>query len=248
MKMKSSFNLMALTALIGAMNHRLYATNLSPIQKLLEDLIVKPVDSITKPVKSWIFGTEYTGNITISHCRFSCTTIQPYDSNRGYIVTEIKKIANTDSRGALFYNTLTTKTTYSNDRKIIQFEESKSTDPFPLYIENYIYDCQSSYNNSTEIKSSTGCTAVMTVAGPSLKSTEKPAYRFDLQASAKTVPKGCITEKEYTEWTEKPEYIKTQTITLESIINTPLTISARFTPDLNQEIANNVSYRWVKIR
>lgn len=88
----------------------------------------------------------------------------------------------------------------------------------------------------------------MTVAGPSLKSTEKPAYRFDLQASAKTVPKGCITEKEYTEWTEKPEYIKTQTITLESIINTPLTISARFTPDLNQEIANNVSYRWVKIR
>ena len=234
--------------LIAVAENDLNANPTSPVQKLLEDLIVKPIESVTKPIKSWIFGTEYTGSVIISSCRFSCTTIQPHDSNRSYVVTEIKRTANTDSRGTLFYNTSTIKTTYSNDGKIIQSEESKNSDPFPLYIENYVYDCQSSKNNSTEIKSSVGCTAVMTIAGPSLQSREKPAFRFDLQASVKAVPKGCISEKDYTEWAESSEYLKTQTVPLESIINSPLVVLTQFTPNLNQEMANNVSYRWTKTK
>ena len=46
----------------------------------------------------------------------------------------------------------------------------------------------------------------------------------------------------------KPAYLKTQTISLTSIINGPLTISAKLTPDLNQEMATEVSYRWTKIK
>lgn len=88
----------------------------------------------------------------------------------------------------------------------------------------------------------------MTAAGPSLRLTELPSYKYDLQATVKTVPKGCISDKEYTEWMEKPAYLKTQTINLTSIINSPLTISTKFTPDLNQEKATEVSYRWTKIK
>ena len=88
----------------------------------------------------------------------------------------------------------------------------------------------------------------MTIAGPSLKSTEYPAFRFDLQASVKTVPKGCVSNKEYAEWLEAPEQLKTQTIFVTSIINTPLKISSQFTLDLNQEIVGNASYRWTKVR
>ena len=47
---------------------------------------------------------------------------------------------------------------------------------------------------------------------------------------------------------EKPAHLKTQTINLTSIINAPLTISTKFTPDLNQEMATEVSYRWTKIK
>lgn len=234
-------------------NHQnLTAGDTGGLGGLVEKLITKQLESgsgsLMQPIKAWIFGTEYTGAVSISSSRFDCTIVEPYDTNRGYTIKKIKRKTITDSRGILFYNTLTTKTTYQNDGKQIQFEETKSTDSFPLYIENYVYDCESSKNNSTEIKSSTGCTATMTIAGPSLKSTEYPAFRFDLQASVKTVPKGCISNKEYAEWLEAPEQLKTQTIFVTSIINTPLTISSQFTPDLNQEIVGNASYRWTKVR
>ncbi len=85
-------------------------------------------------------------------------------------------------------------------------------------------------------------------AGQILGESEVPSYKFDLQAAVKTVPTGCISDKEYTEWMNKPAYLKTQTISLTSIINGPLIISAKFTPDLNQEMATEVSYRWTKIK
>ena len=246
-KLKPKTIVLFLSALITTINCKSYAADLSPYQKLFEYLFTK-IEIPTKSIKAWISGTEYTGEIKVSGCQFTCTIIEPHDGPRSYKVTEIIRTANTDSRGMLFYNTTTTKNTYSKDGGKIQFEESKSADSFPLYIEKYNYECQSSKNNSVEIKSSTSCTAVMTAAGPSLKSTELPSYKFDLQAAVKTVPKGCISDKEYTEWMENPAYLKTQTINLTSIINAPLTISTKFTPDLNQEMATEVSYRWTKIK
>ena len=246
-KLKPKTIVLFLSALITTINCKSYAADLYPYQKLFEYLFAK-IEIPTKSIKAWISGTEYTGEIKVSGCQFTCTIIEPHDGPRSYKVTEIIRTANTDSRGVLFYNTTTTKNTYSKDGGKIQFEESKSADSFPLYIEKYNYECQSSKNNSVEIKSSTSCTAVMTAAGPSLKSTEVPSYKFDLQAAVKTVPTGCISDKEYTEWMNKPAYLKTQTINLTSIINGPLTISAKFTPDLNQEMATEVSYRWAKIK
>lgn len=249
---KTNPTCVSIAILFSIIQPNLTADPTGAFEELAKNLIGKQfesgLESLTKPIKSWIFGTEYTGAVNISSSRFNCTIVEPYDTNRGYTITEIKRTTNTDSRGIIFYNSLTIKTTYQNDGKIISSEETKSTDSFALYIENYVYDCQSSKNNSTEIKSSTDCTATMTIAGPSLKSTENPAFKFDLQSSVKTVPKGCISNKEYSEWSEAPEYLKTQTVIVTSIINSPLRLSKQFTPDLNQEIVSNTSYRWTKVR
>ncbi len=164
-KLKPKTIVLFLSILITIQNCKSYAADLSPYQNLFKYLFTK-AEIPTKSIKAWISGTEYTGEIKISDCQFTCTIIEPHDGRRSYKVTEIMRIANTDSRGILFYNTTTTKNTYSNDGRKIQFEESKSADSFPLYIEKYNYECQSSKNNSVEIKSSTSCTAVMTAAGP----------------------------------------------------------------------------------
>lgn len=97
-----------LSVLITTINCKSYAADLSPYQKLFEYLFTK-AEIPTKSIKAWISGTEYTGDIKISDCRFTCTIIEPHDGPRSYKVTEIIRIANTDSRGILFYDTTTTK-------------------------------------------------------------------------------------------------------------------------------------------
>lgn len=44
-----------------------------------------------QPIKAWIFGTEYTGAVSISSSRFDCTIVEPYDTNRGYTIKKSKE-------------------------------------------------------------------------------------------------------------------------------------------------------------
>jgi hypothetical protein len=130
---------------------------------------------------------------------------------------------------------------YTLDGKLISSQDTEDFSSFPMYPENYRYECESSKNNSTTIKVSTGIRVDITQTRPPVDGVIGSPYSgvstFELviDADTKRVPETCLSNKAYEDWVNSPTYRKSQKIALNSTVADPVLITKDFPVYLNQE-------------
>lgn len=223
-------------------------TPMPPVyDRFVETVIAKQMESesssLIQNLKSYLTGSssKYSWGINYSSANFQCTIIRPHDSNRSTASAEILRTFKRDWRGQEFYRTIKNETIYTQDGKVISSKCTEDYSPFPMYPENYRYECESSKNNSTTIKVSTGIRVEINQKMPPVDGVLGSRYsgvstfELSIDADTKKVPANCLSSKEQEEWGNSPSYRKSQKIVLTSTAADPIILTKDFPINLSQE-------------
>jgi len=216
-------------------------------EKLVEALISKHLESesssLIQNIKYYLMGasSKYSWEINYSSLNFQCTMVRPYDGNRSKSIVEISRTLRRDWRGQVYYKTLKNESAYTFDGKNIFSKETEDFTPFPVYPENYRYECNSSINHSTMINVITGLRVDISQTRPPVDgvigspNSGVSTFEMVVQADAKKVPETCMSNKDYEDWVASPNYRKSQKIVLNSTTTDPVFITKDFPLNLFQE-------------